>query len=248
MRSASQALLILSSLTISLFPLSVLANPIKTVGTAVVNKGAHTIEARSGFSFDDKSAGHDGRFQTRQFYDYGLTDSFALRLTAIQDDLGTNSFEHSMTMVDGRVQLFERKDHGFDGGFRMTYMLRDGDKKPDVAELRWINHFYFGEGYEFRHHIIAQHQVGEDKRSGIMPELRWQITRPLVGKHRAGLEMFNEFGNVRDQSGYSKQSHDAGFVVAGPIWKGLRYQTGYRHSLSSNAPDHAVKFFVGYDF
>lgn len=224
------------------------ANPIKTVGTAVVNKGMNTVELRAGYSMDDTSRNHDGRFQTRQFYDHAFTDSYALRITAIQDDRGINEYEHDLAMIDNRVQVFERAEHGFDGGFRLTYMLRDGDKKPDVAEIRWINHFPFWDTYEFRHHVIVQHQVGQDSRHGFMPELRWQVSRPLVGAHRVGVEMFNEFGNLRDSYTYNQQSHDAGFLVTGPLIGKTRYQAGYRHGLSTGAPDHAIKFFVGYDF
>lgn len=48
-----------------------LASPFKTVGSAVVNKGAHTVEVRSGFSVDDTSHSQDGRLQIRGLYDYG---------------------------------------------------------------------------------------------------------------------------------------------------------------------------------
>lgn len=225
------------------------ANPIKTVGTGIVNDGMTTVELRSGYSIDDKaSPTHDGRFQTRQLVDHGFNDWYALRLTAIQDNRGIGEYEHDIAMVDNRIQIFERAKHGFDGGFRLTYMLRDGDKKPDIAEARWINHIPFWDTYEFRHHVIVQHQVGPDSRSGIMPELRWQVTRPLVDKHRVGVEMFNEFGNLRDDYTYDQQSHDAGFLLTGPLIGKTRYHAGYRHGLSENAPDHAVKFFVGYDF
>lgn len=224
------------------------ANPIKTVGTGIVNKGQNTVEFRTGYSSDTNARNDEGRFQTRQLYDHGFTDWYAVRFTAMQDDRGLNEYEHEAFMLDNRVQVFERADHGFDGGFRVTYMMRDGDKKPDIAEMRWINHIPFGDNYEFRHHVIVQHQAGPDSRSGVMPELRWQVTRPTIGKHRAGVEMFNEFGNLRDQRGFKQQIHDAGLVLTGPVYNALRYHAGYRHGLSENAPDHSVKFFLGYDF
>lgn len=236
------------ALALFLLPLPVCANPIKTVGTGVVNEGQTTVELRSGFSVDDKSAGHDGRFQTRQLIDHGFTDAYALRFTAIQDNRGIGEYEHDLMMLDNRVQLFERDTHGFDGGFRLTYMLRDGDKKPDIAETRWITHIPFWDNYEFRHHVIVQHQVGPDSVSGIMPELRWQVTRPLIGKHRIGAEMFNEFRNLREDYAFNDQWHDAGILVTGPLYGATRYHAGYRHGISDAAPDHAVKFFVGYDF
>lgn len=235
-------------LAFCLLAFPVLANPIKTVGTAVVNKGVQTVEFRTGYGSDNKSPANDGRLQLRQMYDYGVTDMLALRLTMIQDDRGLHDLEHDTAMFDARLQFFERVKHGFDGGLRLNYQLRDGDKKPDIAEVRWINHFYFGQGYEFRHHVILQHQTGEDSRHGLMPELRWQVTAPTVGRHRAGVEMFNEFRNPRDNHKFSEQFHDAGVVFTGPLYKAARYQAGYRHGISDASPDHAFKFFVGYDF
>lgn len=225
-----------------------MSNPIKTVGTAVVNKNAHTVEMRSGWSSDADSNSHDGRFQTRQLYDYGMNDFYAIRMTLVQDDGGSDNFEHNSVMLDNRFQIFEKNEHGFDGGFRASYVYRDGDKKPDLVEIRWINQIPLRE-YEFRHHIIVQHQIGQDSRVGIMPELRWQLTAPISRGHRAGVEMFNEFGNIQDKNSFDEQSHDAGVVFTGPLWNdNVRYQAGYRHGISDHAPDHSVKFFVGYNF
>lgn len=235
-------------LVVFLPPAAAIANPVKTVGTAVVNPGMTTLELRSGFSFDDKSRNHDGRVQLREMFDHGFNDWYALRLTLVQDDLGQHDLEHDDIQWDNRFQVFERAKDGFDGGFRMSYVFRDGDKKPDLADIRWINQIPFGDDYEFRHHIIIQHQVGENSRSGIMPELRWQVTKQVFQTHRFGFEMFNEFGNVRNGNTFSEQSHDAGIVMVGPLFGKARYQAGYRHGISDAAADHAFKFFIGYDF
>ena len=238
-----------TALLFSLFVVTpAMANPLKTVGIATVTKDLTTVEFRSSYSIDDKLEGQDGRVQLRQIIDHGVTDWYALRLTTVQDNIGVDNIAHDALQLDNRFQLFERDEHGFDGGFRLSYVLRDGARKPDVIDVRWINQIPFWETYEFRHHVILQHQVGEHRRSGIMPELRWQVSRPLTGAHRIGLEMFNEFGNVRNGNKFSEQNHDAGFLITGPFIGKTRYHTGYRHSISANSPDHAFKFFVAYDF
>lgn len=234
-------------LLLCLLPAPAFANPIKTVGTAVVNPGQTTLELRSGLSIDDNSRAHDGRFQLRQLMDYGVNDWYALRLTTVQDNLGLGALDMDGMQWDNRFQLFERDTDGFDGGFRVSYVHRNRDN-PDVVDIRWVNQIPFGRDYEFRHHIILQHQIGENSRHGLLPELRWQVTRPLTGTHRIGLEMFNEFGNVRNGNRFNEQSHDAGFIMTGPFIGKTRYHTGYRYGISDATPDHAVKFFIGYDF
>ncbi len=229
-------------------PVAAAANPFKTVGTAAVHKGLSQLEYRIGISEDNDSAANDGRFQSRLFYDYGFTDTYALRVTMVHDDLGVGAVKYDGLFVDNRFQLIERDRHGFDGGLRLSYYFRDGSRGPDNLDVRWITMVPFGAGYEFRNQVIVTHQTGDDAVPGIRPELRWQLTMPTVGRHRAGVEMFNEFGNLRDDRAYSEQWHDAGLVFTGPIYGATRYQVGWRRSLSRNAPDNAFKFIVGYDF
>jgi hypothetical protein len=249
MRSAHMAYIALLSFSaLSLISPLAFANPLKSVGGTSVTKGRHAIEMRAGLSSDQASDSQDGRFNTRTYYDYGVSDWYAIRFGINQDNQGDGNYQHSALTLDNRFQVFERNQHGFDGGFRLSYSFRDGNKKPDTIEARWINVIPLQADYEFRHHVIVQHQIGQESRHGLMPELRWQVTRPFINDHRVGVEMFNEFGNIRYQDGYSKQNHSMGLVFTGPLWKDLNYQTGYRHSLSRNAPDHAVKFFIGHDF
>ena len=237
------------ALWLVLCPLHALASPVKIVGTPVVQEGLDTIESRNGVSYDEKNPSLDGRIQSRLHLDHAFNDSYALRFIVFQDWRGNDSREHEAVAVENRFQVFERREHGFDGGFRLAYYLRDGDKKPDIAEFRWLNLFPV-DPFEFRHQIILQHGVGtEADGRGIAMELRWQATYHIPDtKHRLGVEMFNEFQTLSTALPYHTQSHDAGPVIYGPLAESLRYQIGYRYGLSEAAANHAVKLFIGYDF
>ncbi|MCI5049148.1 MAG: hypothetical protein MRY32_02280, partial [Rickettsiales bacterium] len=60
-----------------------------------------------------------------------------------------------------------------------------------------------------------------------------------------GVEMFNDFGRLRDLSGYDNQDHQFGPVIKGSFTDKVYFQAGYRAGISQNGTDHLAKFFIG---
>jgi hypothetical protein len=234
-------------ITACIAPTFVFANPVKLVGTPVVNKGLSTIEYRGGFSLDNETPMFENRYFQRVQMDHGFTDSYALRLVSILERRDNEEFDHEAMLIENRVQVIERRDHGWDGGFRVSYLFQSDSKRSDIAELRWHTLVPMQE-WEFRHIVILQHQTARNVQYGIMPEMRWQLNKEIFPRKRLGIEMFNETGNLRDRSQWEQQFHELGLVSFGNITDNWRYQIGWRHAISQAAPDQSVKFFLAHDF
>ncbi|MCI5049687.1 MAG: hypothetical protein MRY32_05080, partial [Rickettsiales bacterium] len=150
---------------IGLIALPVLAfasSPLGNVGTAVVNDGAISYEARIGYTEDNDSTANDQRIQLREHIDVGLNDWYAFRLVAVQDKRHGDNLEHAAAILENRIQLIERRESGWDGGVRLIYVHRDGDKTPHEIDLRWMMQVPFGDGWEWRHNTVLEHDIGEN--------------------------------------------------------------------------------------
>lgn len=208
-----------------------------------------------GMSFDDKLSGDHERFRMRQHIDYGWTEWYANRIVIEQDKPGSDSLEFRSISFENRFQVFEKDIHGWDGGFRINYGHSDGDKTPHELEARLMAQVPIGQNWDSRHNIIFEREVGADSAPGITLELRNQINRKVpvpvnwpVDSLKLGVESFNDFGKLNEQTGYSNQSHQIGPVMKAGFANGAFMQVGYRSGLSRDSADHLVKVFVGRDF
>lgn len=229
------------------------SSPIGNAGTAKVDKGAFSAELRMGYTLDDESFSNDERFRIRQHIDYGFTDKYAIRLVLEQEERQDGDFDYRSFTFENRFQIFERDTHGWDGGIRLIYIAGD-ENVSDELDVRLIANVPFQENWEFRQNTIIEHELGAGAADGILLELRNQVVRhfPLESDafRRAsfGIEMFNDFGNLRSSSNDSDQDHQIGPVAKLDLRNGVYFQAGYRVGLYEEAPDHLFKLFMGKKF
>ncbi len=231
------------------------ASPVGNVGTAIVDAGALSAEWRGGYSWDESGSSTDRRLRMREHVDYGFNDWYAARLVVSQDKRNGDNLEHGSFTFENRFQLIERRTHGWDGGVRLMYGHSDGDKTPHELDFRLMAQVPFGENdeWEYRHNTVLEHDIGENSRHGVALEFRNQVTKVVAApdflkKLRVGIEMFNDFGRLRDTRGFDSQDHQIGPVIKGYLDNGFYFQTGYRAGLSDGSNDHLVKLFIGKSF
>ena len=219
-----------------------------SVGGASVSKDKTQIEARFGYSEAEESSSQDERFRSRFQVDHGFTDYYAARLVIQQDRRKGDNLEHDSITFDNRFQFLDAEKSGFDLGIRAGYQHKDGDKKPSAVTFGVFERIPVG-AYEIRLNQLFDHDVGEDADDGISAEARFQVTRKLENGHRLGVEGFHDFGNLRELSGYSDQSHQIGPVAKGALpFENMKYEVGYRAGISDAAPDHNFKLFISRSF
>lgn len=242
-------------LLITLPTASFAASPVGNVGTAKVDAGALSIEQRVGYSLDTPGDSGHKRLRMRQHIDYGWNDWYATRLVVEQNKLHGDNLEHASVTLENRFQLFEKASDGWDGGMRLMYSHRDGDKTPHEIDFRLMAGVPITDKWEWRNNIVLEHDVGENSQSGIMLELRNQITYKMETDNdyamqyiRLGAEMFNDFGRLNDLSGYDDQEHQIGPVAKLSFDNGAYMQIGYRAGISQDSADHLFKLFIGKNF
>lgn len=232
-----------------LFPASssALASTTSSVGSPTVTKGEAEVAVRAGYSTADDKSGDDERFRSRVHLKYGFTDLYAVQIVVSQDKRKGDSFEHDGVKFENRFHILKKDQYGFDFGIRANYSLKDGDKKPDSAEIGFYELIPI-DAYELRANQIFSHDVGSDAEDGVGAELRFQATRKFDAGYRLGLESFHDFGNLSDNEGYDEQSHTIGPVVKTDLLNLGQIEAGYRAGISEAAPDHSFKVFFSRKF
>ena len=130
---------------------------------------------------------------------------------------------------------------------RAAYSLKSGDNKPDSITIGFyevIPH----DAWEVRLNQFFSHEIGPEATSGLNAAMRAQATYAYTDNHRAGLETFNSFGNLRDQSGFNTQGHVIGPVFKGKLGQGYSYETGYLKGLTDSSANHNFKLFIAKSF
>ncbi|MEM9988895.1 MAG: hypothetical protein AAF723_05180, partial [Pseudomonadota bacterium] len=188
-----------------------------------------------------------------QHVDYGFNDWYAVRLVMEQDDRQGQDFTYRSFTFENRFQVFEKNKHGWDGGFRINYIGGD-DGVDDELDIRLISNVPLSDKWAFRNNIILEHRFGGGADDGMLLELRTQFMRDvpfgedIFKNFSVGVEMFNDFGNLRSTTNKSDQDHQFGPVAKASFDNGAYLQAGYRAGLYEEAPDHLFKFFVGQKF
>ncbi len=217
------------------------------VGGASIEKSKTAVDFRVGYSDAEKTSSQNERLRLRTHIDYGVTDYYALRLIFATDKRKGDNMEAEGLSIENRFYLLHADEYGFDFGIRLKYTLKDGDKKPDSAGLGFYQQIPLDQ-WKVRFNETISHEIGEDSEDGISVEIRSQAMYSLENKMSVGIESFNDFGNLNDQSGYNAQSHTIGPVIKGKIFNDIGYETGYRAGISDGAPDHSFKLFLSKSF
>ena len=242
LKSSPSLFVLMYGLSVLFFSTQAYANANSSVGSAKVEKGKSALEYRLAGSIDGDDASQDERVRSRLHIDHGFTDYYAARLVFSVDRRQGNNLEFANVRLENRFYLFKQQEHGFDGGFRLLYTHADGDKKPNSAGVRFYQAVKSG-SFETRFNQNFEHQIGEDSDPGLSLELRSQVTYELRENFRLGVDMFNDFGNLREQSGYSAHEHAIGPVIKTKIGA-YSLETAYRTGISSASADHSLTFIV----
>lgn len=226
------------------------AQPItaNVIGPRVSDKGQFGIEYRTGFEQDNESAVLDDAFTDRIDLFYNVTDDSQFRVFFNRVETGTQNAEFTNLFIEPQFQLFNQAEHGFDGAILTGLTVAEGDNTPGQARVVLAGEIPLGEKFAFRHNSIIAHQWGADSVSGMRYEARWRAYYHMFEKHSIGLEMMNNFGNVRTTDGFDEETHRAGVMAEGTLYGDLGYQTGVLAGISKGAPDVAYKFWLNYTF
>lgn len=217
------------------------------IGPRVGKAGDLSVGYRTGYEFDNDNAAQDGRFSDRLDMFYTMTDRTRLRLIANRKNAGNGDSDLQSALIEPHWQLFDEKEDGFNGAILTGLQLSEGDNRPHSARLVLSAELPYG-AWQWRHNSIVSYAFGAESVSGVAYQSRWRVSYKNPDLPRLGLEMFNQFGNLRTIHGLDGTQHRAGPILEGRFTEKLGYHLGVSAGLSEAAPDIATKFWLRYSF
>lgn len=252
MRTSFQQLSILGAVVLAIATSSAVASPItaNVIGSKVGKAGLFGTEYRNGYEWDDSNQAQDNAYTDRLDLFYNVSNRTQLRAFANRTDLDGKEGELTNVFIEPAFQLFDQATNGFDGLMTTGLTISEGDDGPHQFRSILSGTIPIDNGYVVHNSVVA-HEFGPESTDGLKYEARFRVMQhvPTFGEHTdIGVEMFNDFGNLRTTSGFDNALHRAGPVMTGKFTEKLGFQTGFLAGLSDAAPDTAVKFWLNYRF
>ncbi len=188
----------------------------------------------------------DGSWAHRLHVQQSLNDSVRLRgvVQGSDDARGDLAFDH----IQGELlwQVVERTPGGWSSALRFDVRLRDGGD-PNRLGVNWTNQWDFANGWRVRGLALVSREVGDGADDGFGLGTRASLTRGVGNGVRAGVEMFNGYGNSDDLPDVEDQNHRLGPVVSGSLG-GWGLQAGVLFGLTDGASDEDLRVWIGRRF
>ena len=227
----------------------VVSQPItaNVVGAKVGKQNKKGAEYRSGYEFDEANSEVDHGFTDRIDLFYNVVDDIQFRVFFNRFVPNEGDSKFTSVFVEPAFQIFNSKQHGFNGTILTGLTITNGEDKPNQGRMIIVGAVPYKK-FEFRHNSILAHQFGTNAETGVRYETRWRITYQMIKKLRLGVEMFNNFLNMSQGQSFDQGSHRAGLMMEGKMTDEFGFQLGTLAGISEQAPDLAVKLWLNYVF
>lgn len=201
----------------------------------VVNEGHRAFEYRMGYDPDSDGFAH------RLHYQQALNADTMWRI--VGQARKSEGSGHGFDYVQGELFWQITPDESaWQQGLRFDARIRDGDR-PGTFGINWMNQFAISPDWQARGILMTAVDLGQNRRDGILLQVRGQLARALGEGRQVGVELFSGLGSTRDMPDLDDQSHQFGpfatFRVAGVTVYG-----SVLLGLSQGAPDTNLALWV----
>ena len=207
------------------------------VYSPIVNKGEFEMEV--------KARRDTGGKQVHKWeLGYGFTDRWSTAVFLETEKMPGDNLIVEAVAWENIFQLTEQGEHWLDVGLYLEYEASLVDGGHDKFEGKILLEKQSGQ-FIHRANVIFEKQVFGVNPNAIELGYAWQSLYRHKRSLEFGVELYGEFGEIRDFSPAAAQSHSIGPIFTGviqikPMWN-FKYQAGYQFGLSEGAPDGRLK-------
>lgn len=144
-------------------------------------------------------------------------------------------------------QFLEQEKHGLGAGVSFAYATTVERKTADSMEGKILLEKSLGRFTHDLNFILAK-EVGGGSQQQTSGALAWGSRYHWKNFLEPGIEMYSDFGELRQKTGYKKQNHQLGPAFYGKIGEFINFDIGYLFGLTDPAPQGELKWTMGYEF
>jgi hypothetical protein len=207
------------------------AQNLSNVFSPDVDAGEQEFEWRVAWDPDTDS------IASRAHIQYGLNESWRLRLIASGRDRPGDRLNHRYLRFEAQWQILEDQDAGWDSALRFEAQGADGDDTPHRLRVAWSNKWALGENWQLRLIGLAARQVGPDRASGILLESRARVATDLTNRLGLAIDLFSDYGSTADLADFDEQEHQIGPLLQIDLGGGFDVSLGALFGLTDASSD-----------
>lgn len=195
-------------------------------------------EYRFGFSPEEgeNNAQRLHRFQ----YQQSFSEQSRWRILTQLRDVN-NQFEYDELRVQ-YLWLAKNKANSYrQSAYRIDLRTRKGNRPEQLAFI-YTNRWYLRANLALTGVVIGNWQFGGNANPGTRIETRASLVYKLAHQQSIAVEMFNDYGDINEQSGFSNHRHSIGAMYTKKIQQ-FQLGFGYQAGLTSQTPQHTVRLW-----
>ena len=201
----------------------------------VVNEGHRAFEYRAGYDPDSDAFAH------RLHYQHALNTDFMWRIVG-QARKGEGSGQEFDYVQGELFWQITPDESAWQQGLRFDARVRDGDR-PSTFGVNWMNQFALSPEWRARAILMTAVDLGENRREGVLLEVRGQLGRALGEGRQVGVELFSALGSTKDMPDIDDQRHQLGPYMTASFAEWTLYGS-LLVGLSQGAPDTNLAVWV----
>lgn len=228
-----------------LMPVSSFAS-VLSVSSPDVKKGEKSIEVGLSWEMDDATSNDNAREYVLEFsYSPTAYWNTAIEFSAEQD--GTGEADYAVTAWKNTLQFIRQSETmPLSAGLRLQYEKAHIDGEADEVAARVLLR-HQNDLIDSRLNFGAEREFGSGADDVWEGDVRASLRYKWHNSLRPAIDYLADTGSLDDLQEFHAQDHRAGPVIYG-AFNNISYEFGYLHGLSGRAPDHSVKFVIGYNF
>lgn len=213
-----------------------------SVFSADVKKGEPSFEYRSGYDPDSHNFAH------RFHYQYGLSESWRMRLILLQSKNELENLEYRYARWEGQWQFLEDEEAGWDSALRFEVQLADFDDEPSRGRVAWTGKKDLDEDWQVRWNLLTGHQIGSESKSGWLLESRAQVSRKINSQWRFAVDYYGDMNTTKSIGSFDDQEHQLGPLFKFSLKNGWSGNFGALYGISESAPDKEYRVALIFGF
>lgn len=212
-----------------------------------VEKGELEVEWRGQYKVDDDDD-KDGAQKQKLAIGYGVNDAWFTEIYGEVEKEGEDGSDFEWTALEweNKFQISERGEHFVDVGLLTEYEISLEDVHADELQVKLLLAKDTGPLTHYAN-IGVEKEVGAHAEGGTEANFSWSTRYRMNPAFEPGIEVFSEFGSLKDTVPFDEQEHYVGPAIYGHVFGNIAYDIGYLFGVSDEADDGVLKWIIEYE-
>lgn len=226
---------------------------------AVANAGVLDVSSPSvtkdeigisqGIAFErDKNPGASNYWENSTELSYGVTSWWKATAQFVTERENGDALRYAATGMKNTIRFTPQTETmPVALGLRLDYKYAHLGGEADKVSARLLAQHKTGP-WDLRLNAGVGKETGDNADSDLTGDVRAHARYWVNNTYAVSFDYLGDTGSLHDMRRFDDQDHRVGPALQLKLADGVEAELGYLAGISNNAPDHALKLNIGYDF